>query len=158
MEYKTEYYPADNDGASYSNSEQLKVELEKMKKMDRGYSKIWRILPKKNGDLKRTKIDVYTTSGFGNHIRDAETGEYYPYLVGSADEDLFFSVVLATGECNSTNGSNTLFYLSPEKYMQHQNHEVDENIILRWKQKRDNRINVKNTVKNTNLSSFIQVK
>jgi hypothetical protein len=158
MVYDNDYYPVDNDVVSCSNSEAIKRELEKVKQMDRGYNKIWRIMPKKNGELKRTKVEVYTTSGFGNQIRDAETGEYYPYLVGTADEDLFFSVILATGECKSRNGSSTLFYLSPERYMQHQNQPLDEKIILRWKQKKESRMNEKNMEKTQTLSNFVLVK
>ena len=158
MTYDNDYYPVDNDAVSCSNSEAMKRELEKVKQMDRGYNKIWRKLPKKNGELKRTKVEVYTTSGFGNHIRDAETGDYYPHMVGSLDEDLYFSVILATGECNSANGSSTLFYLSPERYMQHQNQQLDEKIILRWKEKRDYRMNEKNMEKKQNLSDFVVVR
>ena len=158
MNYDNDYYPVDNDVVSCSNSEEIRRQLEKVKQMDRGYNKIWRKLPKKNGELKRTKIDIYTTSGFGNHIRDAETGEYYPHLVGTLDEDLYFSVILATGECNSRNGSNTLFYLSPERYMQHQNKQLDEKTILRWKQKKECRMREKNIEnKSTTLSDFVQV-
>jgi len=134
MEYKNEYYSADNDAFSYSNGSENKNQLEKIKQLDRGYNKIWRYFVK-NEMLKRTKVEFYTTSGFGNHIRDAETGEYYPYLVGTLDEDLFFSVILSTGECKSKNGSNVLFYLTPEKYMAHMNVKLDDNIIMRWKQK-----------------------
>jgi hypothetical protein len=158
MTYDNDYYPVDNDVVSCSNSEAMKRELEKVKQMDRGYNKLWRKIPKKNGELKRTKVEAYTTSGFGNHIRDAETGEYYPYLVGTADEDLFFSIILATGECTSRNGSSTLFYLSPERYMQHQNQKLDEKIILRWKQKKDLRMREKNMEKKQTLSDFVEVK
>jgi hypothetical protein len=139
MEYKNEYYSADNDGASYSNNSENRNQLDKIKQIDRGYNRVWRNIVK-NERIKRTKIELYTTSGFGNHIRDAETGEYYPYLVQSRDEDLFFSVILATGECRSRNGSNKLFYLSPEKYMKHMQVELDNDIILSWNEKRDNRL------------------
>jgi hypothetical protein len=155
MEYKTEYYSGDNDNMSYSSSSQQN-QLDKIKKADRGYNKIWRNVIK-NDKLKRTKIELYTSSGVGNHIRDAETGEYYPYIVGSADEDLFFSVILATGECRSKNGSNTLFYLSPEKYMNHLHTHLDEHIIKLWKEKRDNRARERavNKEKRQNLSSVV---
>jgi hypothetical protein len=162
MEYKTEYHPTDydNDGLSLTESEQIKNQLDKLKQSDRGYNKIWRN-KLKNGRLKRTKVEIYTSSGVGNHIRDAETGEYYPYVVGSADEDLFFSVILATGECKSSNGSSTLFYLSPEKYMQHLNHTIPEHIIERWNDKKDRRMRerkMEKGEKKQNLSSFVVVK
>jgi hypothetical protein len=155
MEYKTEYYSGDNDNMSYSSSSQQN-QLDKIKKADRGYNKMWRNVIK-NDKLKRTKIEIYTSSGVGNHIRDAETGEYYPYIVGSADEDLFFSVILATGECRSKNGSNTLFYLSPEKYMKHLHTHLDDDIIKQWKEKRDNRARERtvNKERKQNLSSVV---
>lgn len=155
MEYKNEYYSAENDCLSYSSGGE-KNQLEKLKQSDRGYNKIWRYVIK-NDKLKRTKIEVYTTSGVGNHIRDAETGEYYPYIVGSADEDLFFSVILATGECRSKNGSTTLFYLSPEKYMKHMYTQLDDEIVKTWKEKRDSRVREKavNKERKQNLSSVV---
>jgi hypothetical protein len=153
MEYKNEYYSADNECGSYLSNGEFNNQLDKIKQIDRGYNKIWRNIIK-NERIKRTKIDVYTTSGFGNNIRDAETGEYYPYLVQSRDEDLFFSVILATGECRSRNGSNKLFYLSPEKYMRHMQVELDNDIILSWTEKRDKRLRERNEQK-SNISSVV---
>ena len=139
MEYKHEFYSPDMDAASYSSLSDNRNPMDKIKKIDRGYNRIWRNIVK-DDRIKRTKIEVYSTSGFGNHIRDAETGEYFPYLVQSSDEDLFFSVILATGECKSRNGSNKLFYLSPEKYMEHMHVHLDNKIVLGWREKRDNRL------------------
>jgi hypothetical protein len=156
MEYNYEYYPADHETFSV-NSNKNKDELEKIKQMDKGYNKIWRMIPK-NGKLKRTKIEVYTTSGIGHHIRDAETGDYYPYMVGSLDEHLFFSVILATGECNSANGSSTLFYLSPEKYMKHLNETLDNSIIAKWNERKNNRINQNKLEKQPDIASYFEVK
>jgi len=159
MQYKNDYNPTeyDNDGFSLSGSEHAKIQLEKLKQMDRGYNKIWRNKPK-NGKLKRTKMEIYTSGDFGSRIRDAETGEYYPYIVGSLDEHLFFSVSLATGECKSANGSNTLFYLSPEKYMSHFNQTISHEIIKSWREKRDYRMSEKKVEKKPTLSSYIEVK
>jgi len=160
MDYRYDNNLADNyDTISCSNSEDMRRQLEKLKQLDRGYNKVLRMLPKKNGDLKMTKVEVYSTSGYGNRIRDAETGQYYEQLVGTHDEDLFFSVILATGECTSKNGSSTLFYASPERYMKHQNQELDEEFILSWREKRDRRMKAKNIEeKKQDLSSFVEVK
>ena len=155
MDYKTDFYSAENDNVSYSSGSE-KNQLERIKQSDRGYCKIYKNVLK-NERFRRTKIELYTTSSVGNHIRDAETGEYYPYLVGSSDEHLFFSVILATGVCKSKNGSNTLFYLSPEKFMNHMHVHLDNDIIMRWREKRDNRLrenNMKKT-KQANLSSVV---
>jgi len=159
MEYKNEFYQAESfESASYSNEFDLKKQLENVKQTDRGYNKIWK---KKNinGVKKNTKLEVYTTSDIGNYIRDAETGEYYPYLRGSFDEYLFFSVALATGKCRSSNGSNALFYISPERFMQHQNCEVDEDIILKWSERRDNRLRERENERKReqSISSYVTV-
>jgi hypothetical protein len=114
--------------------------FEEPKNMDRGYNVIYRKVEKKDGKIRNKKIEIYTTSGFGSHIRDAETGEYFHYLVGSKDEDLFFKVGLSSGECKSANGSNTLFYLSPQHYASHLHYSVDPVLVANWEQKRDARL------------------
>jgi hypothetical protein len=122
---------------------------------DRGYNVIYRMLKKTDGTLKKTKIELFTSSGTGTYIRDAETGQYYDYLVGSLDEDLFFKVVLATGECKSKNGSNTLFFNSPHHYMSHMKCEVRPDIIIKWEDRKYARLNEINRQKRTNLSTVI---
>ena len=123
-----------NDG----QKEQRRL-VEEAKSIDRGYNVIYRTCPNKKGKLVRTPISIYTSGGTDSQIRDAESGSYYSHLVGSADEDLYFKVILATGECKSKNGSSTLFYLSPRHYMSHLNMEVSEDIIQNWQEKRDAR-------------------
>ena len=113
-------------------------ELVSFKKIDRGYNKIYRSLPRaSDGKIVKTKIDVYTTGSIGSIIRNAETGAYYNYYVGSKNEDLFFKVSLSTGECNSKNDSNTLFYLSPQHYMSHMNTDLSMSVINSWEEKRN---------------------
>lgn len=126
------YYPADQ--SDYYLSPQEKT-LQDSKSIDRGYTFVYRKMVNKKGKLKNKKIDIYTTSGIGNLIRDAETGQYYNNRVGTSDEDLFFKVMLSTGECKSANGSNTLFYLSPQHYSNHLNVKLDDSIISAWKEK-----------------------
>lgn len=154
MDYRNEYYSAD-DNMSF-NSEDNKRQLEKLKQDDRGYNKIFRNV-NKNEVIKKIKIELYTSSDFGHHIRDAITGDYYPYLVGTKDEYLFFKVGLSTGECKSRNGSNSLFYLSPEKYVEHMNIStpLNNDLILKWKQRRDYRMSEKNIVSKKQLSSVV---
>jgi hypothetical protein len=119
--------------------------------MDKGYNLIYRNCPNKKGQLVRTQISIYTSGGTNSQIRDAETGVYYPHLVGSADEDLYFKVILATGECKSKNGSSTLFYLSPRHYMSHLNNDVSEDTLQMWELKRDARYKAKESIKKNNL-------
>ena len=153
MSYNDNFNPADNMDYSVSSNE-FKKATEGLKKSDKGYNALWRMIPK-NGKLKRTKVEVYTSSGHGCHIRNAETGEYYPHIVGTADEDLYFTVILATGECKSANGSRTLFYLSPQHYMTHLNTELEPNIIARWEDKRDMRLNTRTVGKHSKFDSIV---
>jgi hypothetical protein len=132
----------DNFDMYNDNKEQGKL-LTDVKSLDRGYNIIYRTMPNRNGKMKRTKVILYTSGSTYSHIRDAETGVYYNSLVGSSDEDLYFKVILATGECKSRNGSRTLFYLSPRHYINHLNGEIDDNSIAKWQIKHDARVRTK---------------
>lgn len=137
--YQEDFYnPADpND----HDDVQLDDMFEKAKRMDKGYNTIYRKVPRKHdGILKNKKIEIYTSSGTGSRIRDAETGEYFSNIVGSKDEDLFFKVALSTGECTSANGSNILFFVSPQHYANKFHCEVDPELALAWEQKRNERM------------------
>jgi hypothetical protein len=113
--------------------------LQDTQRMDSGYNVIWRPVMNTRGSRLR-KIEVYTSSDTGTNIRDAETGHYYNERVGSSDEDLYFKVVLATGECKSRNNSSTMFYSSPRHYMSHMRCDLDPKEIAKWEAKRDARI------------------
>ena len=136
--YKDDYY--DQEDLVYNDSDRLDKILEESKKVDRGHNNIYIKVQKRDGTLKRKKIDVYTSSGVGTRIRDAETGEYYPNIVGSKDEDLFYKVNWATGECDSLNGSSTMFYMSPQHFINHTNSKVSDNEISSWESKRNARL------------------
>jgi len=131
--------------------------LEKTKREDRGYNVIYRKVVRKDGSVRNKKIEVYTSSGTGSRIRDAETGEYYPNVVGSKDEELYFKVVLATGECTSANKSNTLFYFSPQHYANHLRCDVDPLLVHNWEKRRDRRLAELNSDKNENKTSDVNV-
>ena len=109
----------------------------KTKKMDKGYSQITIKYLNYQNKKKNKKMDVYTSSGYGNFIRDAETGTYYKNKVGTLDEDLFFKVSFATGELKSYNDSNTLFYISPYNCMTHLMCQLPQDTIKNWETKRD---------------------
>jgi hypothetical protein len=106
--------------------------LDDIKKMDRGYNKINRKIVRADGRLKNSKIDLYASGITGSQIRDAVSGSYFNNIVGTADEDLFFKVVLSSGECKSKNNSNTLFYLSPQQCMSHLNILISTEDISKW--------------------------
>jgi hypothetical protein len=153
-------YQEDNynlvESNDYDNEKKISA-LDDPKIMDRGYNIIYRNVMRKDGKLKNKKIEIYTSSDVGNHIRDAETGEYYPNLVGSKDEELFYKVGLSTGECKSANGSSTLFYLSPQHYATHLHCSIDPEQVQSWELKRKARlfeIN-ENNKKNAN---FVEVR
>lgn len=124
---------------------------EQTQKLDKGCNIFYKTVTMSNGLLKKKQYKLYTSGNTGSYIRDAETGEYTNYLVGSKDEDLFFKVNETTGKCKSKNGSNTLFYLSPQHYVSHLSvHSksnlvfskiFDDNTVLSWEEKRCNRMN-----------------
>lgn len=80
--------------------------------------------PSVKGIYKNYRVKVYTTPNYPNSIiRNAITGTAFKFhngdyaRVGTRDEDLFFSVLLATGEAGQT--AALLFYDSPEQYERH---------------------------------------
>ena len=124
--YIGEGFADDNSSSFMSHSsaetitkEQYK-EIERIKNLDPGYNKIHRYInittPEGLPAKKRISIELYTSSGIpGNMIRSAVGGSYHSnYRIGKTDEDIFFKVGLATGECKK--GSNTLFFDTPEQY------------------------------------------
>jgi len=152
MYYNDKYYIFEND----EPLDNIKNETSNILKLDRGLNVIKRkIKSNKTGLIKNKKINIYTSNHVGSRIRDAESGFYYENKVGSKDEDFFFKVILATGECKSLNGSNTLFYLSPNHYSNHLHCEVPQNIINNWQQKYNERMReFKNNTSNKNNISI----
>jgi len=132
MDYCDRFLPIEKNDYDSVNDK-----MDAFKSTDRGYSFVYRDVLRKNGTIKKTKIDVYTTGDFGSNIRDAASGNFYPYKAGTLDEYLFFKVGLSTGECKSKNGSNNLFYLSPEQYEKHLNGSVTDELKEEWKKRRD---------------------
>lgn len=72
---------------------------------------------------KLVRVELFPTISIPNAcIKNAITGAYQGtgnrlFRVGSKDEDLFFSVLLATGELGQT--APLLFYDNPEQYERH---------------------------------------
>lgn len=153
--YQDDFYnPADPNDVDNDDEKMF----EKAKRMDRGYNVIYRKALRKDGRIYNKKIEIYTSSGTGTRIRDAETGEYYTNLVGSKDEDLYFKVTLATGECSSANGSTTLFYNSPQHYANHLMCDIDTQIALKWEDKQNARLSELKREKKHNVNSVVEVK
>jgi hypothetical protein len=134
--YQEDYFnPADPN--EYDNHEDA---VTKALREDKGLNTLTRKVQMDSGKIKNKRIRVFTSGGTGTRIRDAETGEYYSNKVGSKDEDLFFKVAIATGECTSANGSNTLFYCSPQHYENHLYSSVHPERVASWEEKRDARL------------------
>jgi hypothetical protein len=139
--YQDDYFnPANPNDYNDDEVGQTRDFLKQALREDKGLNTLTRKVQLDNGKIKNKRIKVFTSGGAGTRIRDAETGEYYPNKVGSKDEDLFFKVIIATGECNSANGSNKLFYFSPHHYENHLYTSVEPERVAEWEATRDKRL------------------
>lgn len=114
-------------------------ELMNLKQMDKNFHIISRTAPfDRRGVItyKQKRIGIYTSGEVGTRIRNAETGEYYNYTVGSKQEHLFFSVRLSTGECNGKYTVPTLFFTSPSHYESYLYGSVSDETREVWDYKR----------------------
>jgi hypothetical protein len=136
MEYDDRYAPLESNDYDDSNHNQQGA-LKNVKSLNRGYHKIM-INTVINNKKKKIELGVYGSGSHESPIRNAETGEYYKYKVGTMDEDLFFKVMISTGEVPS--GPLTLFYDSPEHYERHQYLELDNYTKKRWEEKKLDRL------------------
>jgi len=129
-------YNMDNDDNIFNPTgvNDLDNEIQDFKSFDKGYNKIYSggIVLGKNGKKKKRQIEFYTSGDRGTRIRDAITGSYYNEKVGSFNEDKFFKVSLATGQCTSKNGSHMMFYQTPQQYMTHFGVQLNPSIIEKW--------------------------
>lgn len=137
--YQDDYYNFE-DQNDFESEHDIEKMLEKQKSKDRGYNVIYRKAVRRDGKRYNKKIKVYTSGGTGTRIRDVETGQYSSNIVGSKDEDLFYKVILGTNECQSANGSSTLFFMSPQHYANYLQCEVDPEVVHNWEKKRDARL------------------
>jgi hypothetical protein len=121
----------------YENNSKQKI-IKQIKPLNKEYHNI------KTGYFdKKTKkfveVGVYSSGMSGSLIRNAETGEYYKYKVGSNDEDLFFKTVNSTGELSC--GPIILFYNSPQHYEKHQYLFISDETKKTWENKKNARLN-----------------
>jgi hypothetical protein len=72
-------------------------------------------IPKKDARGRTVFSTVYGSGDTGSPIRNAMTGEYTKYIVGSKSEELFYKVCIALGF--SKDGPITLFYGSRDEYL-----------------------------------------
>lgn len=97
---------------------------------------------RKNPETKKiTRIEFFPTSSTPNMIiKNAMTGTFQGidgrfFRVGTADEDLFFSVILATGELGQN--PSTMFYDNPEQYERHFFTKLPQQIKEKWNEKKN---------------------
>ena len=83
---------------------------------------------------KRVTIENYGSGSYGSLVRNAVTGTKYNIMVGSADEDLLFKVIEASGH-NGRKEPLMLYYDSPEQYENHQFTTVSQEVKLKWSQR-----------------------
>ena len=105
-----------------------------------------RRIRKDDGKYKRETILYYKTSYVpGTYIRNALTGDYYNFLVGSKFENLLYKVFLSTGEKGTQttvlhnhykdktiNEPSILYYDSPIEYEKHFCCRVGPAIKEKW--------------------------
>jgi hypothetical protein len=94
-----------------------------------------------NPDLgKNIRVEFFPTNVTPNSgIKHAITGIYQSangrfFRTGTKDEDLFFSVILATGELSGQN-TPVLFYENPEQYERHFFTKLSQQIKNKWAEK-----------------------
>ena len=130
MDYDDRYHPSNQDDTD-KNSAKI---IDDIKILDRGYNEIYRKVKQHNERYKNKKIVVYNSGDFGSQIRDAITGRYTKDLVGGANEDLYFTMILATGEVK--NKHSVLYFDSPEQCERHLHQKLGEKIKDTWNAKR----------------------
>ena len=132
MDYLDNFHP--NEQNAGDNSAALK----EIKNLDKGYNEFFYKVVDETGKTKRKKVVSYNSGDIDSRIRNAVTGHYTPHLVGSLDEDLYFSVIDARGL--STKGRLVFYYDSPEQYEREHRVVVNDNIKQKWSKKRDSRL------------------
>lgn len=115
------------DGFSVSSHIKRQRKLrEDYKSSDKGYLKLYRKI-----NHKRVGIEAYKTSYTpDSKIRNACTGIFQNFKVGSTDEYMFYKVSLATGEAEQ--GPGHLYYDNPEQYERHFQTIVPQEEKERW--------------------------
>ena len=133
MPYEEYFNPLDDD----RNSDDVKIKnsmTTEIKRGDKNYQKIVKPFFNEWTDgkyYKNVTIECYGSGQVGSRIRNAVTGQYTPYLVGSVNEDLFFTV----SDCVGRNGRKDplqLYYDTPEQYENHQFIILRQEIKQKW--------------------------
>jgi hypothetical protein len=121
-----------NDDYNHVSNTQTR-ELNKIKNLDKDYACVYRYKYNLNGKKVLTKIDLYASGDMGSNIRNAVTGQYYKYKVGTIDEEKLFKMKISTGEVKTRSGNSLLFFDSPEQYESHLLSEISDEIKEKWR-------------------------
>jgi hypothetical protein len=111
---------------------------------------------------KSVRVHFFATSTTPNSIiKHAMTGMLMSdngrfYRVGTIDEHLMFSVILATGEFGQN--APTLFYDTPEQYERHLFATLPQSIKDTWRDKRDLTVYMLNRAKESSRVNVTVVK
>lgn len=127
----------DADFASTDNRKNASVAAAVARKIDHNYEKFSIPFNKtwKDGRFYKTiTIELYGSGQSGSRIKNAVTGQRYPYIVGSVDEDLLFKVSDATGRYGRKHPL-TLFYDSPEQYENQIVTTISQDVKTMWQEK-----------------------
>jgi hypothetical protein len=136
MTYEDQYYPAVDDDRS-DDAKLKKNAIAESEKLDPNFQKVTKVFNNTWTDgkfYKKITIKSYGSGQMGSRIRNAVTGQYTPYLVGSKNEDLFFVVNDSTGLFGRKDPL-FLFYDSPEQYENHQFIILKQPIKEKWYEK-----------------------
>jgi hypothetical protein len=131
MPYEEYYNPTDNEIYNESNS---KTVVDELKRLDKQYQKYVKPLNRTWRDgkfYKRVTIECYGSGQIGSRVRNAVTGQYYPYVVGNREEDVLFKVIDAVGR-DGRKDPIMLYYDSPEQYENHQFVTVGQVVKETW--------------------------
>jgi len=98
-----------------------------IKRLDKNYNKV--TIPFNNTwtngkYYKRIIIENYGSGSTGTRIRNAVTGVYYEFMVGSKDEKVLFKVIDSTGRNGKTD--------SPKQYENHHFTSVSQEVNQKW--------------------------
>lgn len=122
------YYSGSKTSDSRSLNKKQKKELDDLKSLDSGFRKV----VGKDANNHKTTVEYYSTGYTPNlRIRCPVTGTRTNYRVGSKDEDLFYSVIMATGY-NGQKTPDHLYYDSPEQYERHWGVKINAASKQKW--------------------------
>ena len=123
-----------NDETSVQFKLRQKEVSDDVKRLDKNSDKY--IIPFNNSwtdgkYYKKITIENYGSGSYGSRIRNAVTGVRYNFIVGTAEQDLFFKVIDSTGR-NGRKEPLMLYYDSPEQYENHHFTTISQEVKQQW--------------------------